>query len=64
MIIHISFCLENANDIDSKLWLEESLWYINQKGYVLDGDVLTSMLLVTGEKDQKTRYDIAWFPIK
>lgn len=53
-----------ANDIDSKLWLEESLWYINQKGYVLDGDVLTSMLLVTGEKDQKTRYDIAWFPIK
>ena len=54
----------NASDADSKVWLEESLCYINQKGYTLNGDVLTSMLLVTGEKDQKTRYDIAWFPIK
>ncbi len=54
----------NASDIDSKVWLEDTLCYINQQGYTLDGDVLTSMLLVTGEKDHKTRYDIAWFPIK
>lgn len=54
----------NASDIDSKVWLEESLCYIKQNGYTLNDDVLTSMLLVTGEKDQKTRYDIAWFPIK
>lgn len=54
----------NASDIDYKAWLEESLCYIKQNGYTLNGNVLTSMLLVTGEKDQKTRYDIAWFPIK
>ncbi len=54
----------SATKIDSKDWLEKSLQHIKEEGYELDGDVLTSMLLVTGEKDHKTRFDVAWFPIK
>ena len=54
----------DAEDIDSKKWLKEPLKYLEENHYELEGDILTSMLLVTGERGAKTRYDLAWFPIK
>lgn len=52
-----------SNGIDSSDWLKKPLQYLKENGYILNGDILTSMLLVTGEKDNRTRYDLAWFPI-
>lgn len=49
------------NQID---WLNEALSFMEQRGLTLTGPVLTRMLMVTGQGPERTRYDIAWFPIR
>lgn len=48
------------NQID---WLTDALDYLDARGLSLTGPVLTRMLMVTGQGDGRTRYDMAWFPI-
>lgn len=51
-------------NIDTREWINAPMQYIQVNGYKLNGDVLTSMLIVTGDNESKIRYDLAWFPIE
>ncbi len=54
----------NSNDIDKIDWLQSSLTWMKEHNYEIDGDILTQMLLVTGEKNNRVRYDLAWIPVR
>ena len=53
----------NSGMINRIDWLTDALDYMDAHGLALTGPVLTRMLMVTGQGDDRTRYDIAWFPI-
>ena len=52
-----------GNDICKRTWLEPALAYMREHRFVLDGDVITSLLHVTGDRENQIRYEEAWFPI-
>lgn len=52
----------SSEGINSSEWLNPVLDYMDREGYRLCGDIITSLILVTGEKGNRTRYDYAWFP--
>ena len=52
----------SSEDINNRKWLESSFEYMEKNGYRLCGDIITSLLLVTGKKNSRVRYDYAWIP--
>lgn len=54
----------DALRINYRDWLNSTLEYLKKHNFQLVGDVITKMLIVTGKSENRTRYDIAYFPIK
>ncbi len=54
----------SSEEINHRGWLTSTLNYIQENGYRLCGDVITAMVLVTGSKDHRNRYELAWFPVE
>lgn len=54
----------NAQNIDNKGWLNSIRSYLKENNYLLNGDIITSLLLVLDNSQKHIRYDEAWIPIK
>lgn len=52
-----------GNDICKRTWLEPAFAYMKKNGFALDGDVVTSLLHVVGDRENQVRYEEAWIPI-
>lgn len=53
----------NAQRIESKEWLDSIRKYLHDNYLQLNGDIITSLLLVLDNKKVQIRYDEAWIPI-
>ncbi|WP_209687253.1 MerR family transcriptional regulator [Lactobacillus colini] len=52
-----------SEEIETKKWLNPVRQYLRNKNLELNGDIITSMLLVLDNDNAQVRYDEAWIPI-
>lgn len=53
----------NSQQITSRQWLQPALDYLQQHDLRLQGDVVTSLLLVLDNDETHVRFDEAWLPV-
>lgn len=53
----------NAQDIERKIWFNSIRKELKNQHYYLNGDIITSLLLVLDNEKTQIRYDEAWIPV-
>lgn len=53
----------NAQDIERKIWFNSVRKELKEKNFCLNGDIITSLLLVLDNEKTQIRYDEAWIPV-
>lgn len=53
----------NAQDIEQKIWFNSIRKELKNQNYCLNGDIITSLLLVLDNEKTQIRYDEAWIPV-
>lgn len=53
----------NAQDIERKIWFNSIRKELKNQHFYLNGDIITSLLLVLDNEKTQIRYDEAWIPV-
>ncbi|QYN56762.1 MerR family transcriptional regulator [Lactobacillus panisapium] len=53
----------NAQDIERKIWFNSVRKELKKRKFLLNGDIITALLLVLDNEKTQIRYDEAWIPV-
>ncbi len=53
----------NAQDIERKTWFNSVRKELKKRNFLLNGDIITALLLVLDNEKAQIRYDEAWIPV-